>query len=135
MDFAELLTDPTLEKRGKWVKNQDAEFLIASSNSPKYQRALRRHAQTESATKVKNDPETQDRVLVEAMADAILLDWRGEVKLKGVDMPCNRENKIKLLQIAAFRHWVAEQMQDIANFQAEEDKAEDAEGKSPSTGS
>lgn len=129
MDFSTLKTDPLLEKQGVWKRMKDAEFLIGGQNSPKYQRGLRRHAANESATKVKNDPETQDRILIEAIADGILLDWRGNVELNGEKLTCTRENKIKILSIHAFRAWVSEQMQEIENFQAAEAKAEDDEGK------
>ena len=129
MDFSTLQTDPALEKMGVWKKMQDAEFLIGGSNSPKYQRGLRRHAANESANKIKNDPEAQDRILVEAMADGILLDWRGKVTLHGEELACTRENKIKLLLIHAFRNWVAEQMQEISNFQKAEEAIEDEDAK------
>lgn len=133
MDFSTLATDPLLEKKGVWKKHpqakDDSEFLIGGVNSPKYQRGLRRHAQHETANRIKNDPEVQDRILIEAIADGILLDWRGDVRFNGEPLPCTRENKIKLLSIHAFRAWVSEQMQEIENFQQAEEKAEDAEAK------
>lgn len=129
MDFATITTDKTLEKEGVWKTYEDAEFKIAGVNSPAYQRALRRHGATISASKIKNDPAVQDKILIEAMADGILLDWKGNVKMKGKNLPVTRDNKIVLLSIPVFRTWIAEQMQEIENFQSEKAAEEDAAAK------
>lgn len=129
MEFSTLKTEPTLEKEGVWKKYDDAEFRIAGVNSPAYQRALRRHGSGITSSKLKNDPAAQDKLLIEAMADAILQDWKGNVKMNGKQLPVTRENKIILLSIPTFRNWVAEQMQEIENFQAEKAAEEDAAAK------
>jgi hypothetical protein len=129
MEFSTLKTEPTLEKEGVWKKYDDAEFRIAGVNSPAYQRALRRHGSGITSSKLKNDPAAQDKLLIEAMADAILQDWKGNVKMNGKQLPVTRENKIILLSIPVFRNWVAEQMQEIENFQAEKAAEEDAAAK------
>jgi hypothetical protein len=128
MELNEITTDATLETEGVWRKFEDAEFRIAGSNSPRYQRSLRRHAQSATA-KLKTDPATQDRMLIEAMADTILIEWKGKVTLKGKQLAVTRENKVTLLSVPFFRNWVAEQMQDISNFRAAADAEEDADAK------
>lgn len=129
MEFSTLKTDATLETEGVWKTYDDASFKIAGVNSPKYQRALRRHAATATAGKIKNDPATQDKLLIEAMTDAILQEWKGNVKMNGKQLAVTRENKTILLSIPTFRNWVAEQMQEIENFQAEKAAEEDAAAK------
>ena len=129
MEFSTLKTEPTLEKEGVWKKYDDAEFRIAGVNSPAYQRALRRHGSGITSSKLKNDPAVQDKLLIEAMADAILQEWKGNVKMNGKNLAVTRENKIILLSIPIFRNWVAEQMQEIENFQAEKAAEEDAAAK------
>lgn len=129
MELDTIITDAALETEGVWRKFEDAEFRIAGSNSPRYQRALRRHGQTVNQSKLKHDIPTQEKLLIEAMADAILIDWRGNLTLKGKKLAPTRENKIVLLSIPAIRNWVADQMQDIANFRTEQDAAEDAASK------
>lgn len=129
MDFSTLKTEPALEKDGVWKKFDDAEFRISGVNSPAYQRALRRHGAAVTQSKLKNDPATQEKLLIEAMADSILQDWKGNVKMNGKNLPVTRENKIILLSIPTFRNWVAEQMQEIENFQAEKAAEEDAAAK------
>jgi hypothetical protein len=122
MDFSQLQTDPTAEKQGVWIALQDAEFLIAGANSIKYRKALAKHSQQEQAGLRKNDPEALDRVTVAAMADGILLDWRGNVLLEGKSIEYSRETARRLLGIAAFREWVAMQSNNLANFQAGEEE-------------
>lgn len=129
MDFSTITTDASLEKEGVWRPYEDAQFKIAGVNSPAYQRALRRHGANVAAAKMRKDPAVQDKILIESMADGILLDWKGSVEMNGKKLPVSRENKITLLSIPVFRNWIAEQMQEIENFQAEKAEEEDAAAK------
>lgn len=129
MELTTVTTAANLELEGVWRKFEDAEFLIAGANSPKWQRALRRHGASVSSSKLKNDIPTQENLVIQAMADAILLDWRGNVTMKAKKLAPTRENKIVILSIPTMRNWITDQMNDIANFQQEEAKAEDAEAK------
>lgn len=123
MDFTTLTTDPTAEVKGVWCKFEDAEFLIASSNSTKYRRALGRRGKSEAGGLRRADPTALDRVTIEAMADGILLDWRGNVQWQGKELPYSRENSLLLLGIPPFREWVATQASDLSNFQTESEEA------------
>lgn len=129
MELNTVTTAAALELEGVWRRFEDAEFLIAGANSPKFQRALRRHGASVSANKLKHDIPTQEKLMIDSMADAILNDWRGNITLNGKKLAPTRENKITLLNIPAMRNWIADQMNDVANFQQEEAKAEDASAK------
>lgn len=136
MELNELLTDENLAAKGKWLKfGTDAELLIASSNSPKYKSAIRRHTANQPKHKLRTDGKLQDKIVAEAIADAILLDFRGITK-DGQPLQNTRENRLLLLTSAPVLEFVANEMENLANFQ-EEAAQEEAEtlGKQPSGGS
>lgn len=118
MELSDLRTDSSLEQEGVWRPFNGAEFKIASANSPKYLRAIRRHVATIPASKAK-DPAHLDPLIAKALAETVLLEWRGTVTDGGKQLVCNPENRLKLCQIRAFREWLATEASDLANFQAE----------------
>lgn len=118
MDLSDIRTDSALEQEGVWRPYMGAEFKIASANNPKYLRAIRRHVASIPASKAK-DPAHLDPLIAKALAETVLLEWRGEVKDAGKQLVCNAENKLKLCNIRAFREWLAAEASDLANFQTE----------------
>ena len=133
MDLSELMTDQTMEKEGVWFTHGDARFRIASENSPAYQRAIQRHTQTAGPMLVRSKPEEMTKVMIQSMADGILLEWEG-LTAGGEVVACHvgkgatkeqkeltRANKVKILSVPAMRNWISVCMQDLTRFQAEAD--------------
>ena len=59
------------------------------------------------------------------MADGLLIDWEN-ITEDGKDLKCTRENRIKVLTIAApIRDFLAEAAQDYTTFE-QEDEADDS---------
>ena len=132
------MTDQSLEKEGVWFEYGDAKFRIASENSPAYQRAIQRHTQACGPMLVRSKPEVMTKVMIGAMADAILLEWTG-VTMSGTVLECHvgkeatkeqkdvtKANKVKILEVPALRNWISNCMQDLTRFQTEGDTQQDA---------
>lgn len=119
MDIQKLTTgDGNLKKTGVWKTFQDAKFLIASSDTPAYRRALHKATKKRGA-KVRKDAQAIHEVAIEAMGEACLLDWQG-VTSGGEPHPATVENRIALLTASEeLRSFVAEEAQDLANFERE----------------
>lgn len=112
-------------EQGTWVQYEDAEFLIRSTHSKAYRRALTRHAKGKSNHRLTKDIEAAEDFAIAAMAEGILIDWKN-ITEKGKKLPCTLDNRIRVLKIAApIREFLAQQAQDIATFETE-DEQEDA---------
>lgn len=125
MNLREHTTDKNKSSKGVWKEFDGAQFLIAASNTPAYTRALSAATKRFPINKIRKDAALAAQAAREAMADAVLLDWKG-VNDGPNEVKCTRENKLALLEIEAFRDWLATEAQDVSNFQAEA-MAEDAE--------
>lgn len=120
MNLAALRTNETAEKQGVWLPFMGAEFLIASASAPAYKAALAKHSKDTSPHLLRANPAIGENIARRAMADAVLLDWRGEVKDGDVNLdPANREHRLLLLSVRPFAEWVAEQSTALQNFQDE----------------
>lgn len=120
MDIQTLTTDSDLED-GVWLnfEGEDASFLIASTNRPEYSRAMNRAVKRIGQHKITAKPELATDATIEAMADAVLLDWKG-LTANGVEFPCTRENRVKLLKSSrVLREWVSAESSNLTNFQRE----------------
>lgn len=134
MKLETLLTDEKQAAAGKWLKLDDAELLIASSNNHKYRAALRANSKGISKHKLKHDEKTQDTFYMGSLVDAIFLDFRG-IEFNGKPLANTRENRLLILKAKPVLDFVEEQMDNLANFQAEEAEAEaqDLEPQQPGT--
>jgi len=128
MDLNTYRANPDLEKKGVWRQLEDARFLIASSASPAYRTALT-NALRKLSPKERKDPAALERVTIDCMAKHALLSFEGLTD-NGQPMEPTPENRRKVLEVAAVREWVAEQCNDLTNFQEERDAADMAESKS-----
>lgn len=124
MDLKDHKTDKTKSAAGVWLTYDGAQFKLAATGTPEYTRAMAKAARKHPTHKVRKDAALAANIAREALADAVVLDWKG-VTDQGKEVPCTRENKLALLDIEAFREWVSTEAQDVANFQAEA-LAEDA---------
>lgn len=133
MDISKHIID-TKKSEGVWIPfpfsddgdgEKPAEFLIAyAGTSKKYKKALTAKSGRHSAAMIRANPDLAETIAREAMADGVLLDWKG--LRNGADpLPCTRENKLKVLGIPEMQEWIWNQANDAALFRTEA-RAEDA---------
>lgn len=118
--FAAYATDDTKEKDGIWVEIGDSEFLIARAGNPNYVKKLSRSFERNQKFLERKDEAAEklsEKLLVEVIADTILLDWKN-VQFKGEEFPHNRDNAIALLNIKDFRKQVMQHADDFAAYKA-----------------
>lgn len=122
MDFdADLTTVDT----GVWRDFDGSSFLIAHMSTIRFQRSLSRYQQPhrrkiESGTL---DPQVSKEITCKAMAEGVLLDWRGVGSKKSgeSDVPYSVEAGYKaLMGNAEFRDFVSFTAMDLANFRQDE---------------
>lgn len=131
MDLKSYATDEQLEEEGRWIPLEDGEFLIAASGNPQHKKLIAKLARTKYAQALRQQNVREiEKMNVEAMAGAILLDWRGNVNVDGKPVTYSKEAALALLKFSQFREWVATQSTTVANFQAEEEAADRADLKS-----
>lgn len=125
MDLNELRIDDTLGSEGVWIPyGEDVEFLIASAESPAYKKAVAKHTKRKNPRKVRNDAATMDAILIESMAEALLLNFKG-ITDGGKPLKNTLENRKKVLGTSAeLRNYIASEAQDVANFQQEGESAD-----------
>jgi len=112
-------------EEGIWVEFEDARFLIRSTHSKAYRKAIQKAAKGKSNHRLTRDLDVAENFGIEAMADGLLLDWEN-VTENGTPLECTRENRVRMLKLAPpIREFLAAQAQDYANFEmeAEEDDA------------
>jgi hypothetical protein len=129
LDLAKFETDPDKIK-GVWFKYQDddadeeddrpVEFLIAYWERPAFFNATGRLQEQSrfSAKQQKAKPGLRHYMMVETIADSVLMDWKN-VEHNGVAIPATRENKIVLLSSQRVRSWIQEKSEDLAHYRKE----------------
>ena len=133
MDLKDLATDPTLTQEGVWRSfSDDCQFLIGSTSSPAYRKAMARLADQADVRKAahKKDPVKLDHLTRKIVAQHLLLSWKGDVRLGGEPLEHSQENAERLLEIYAFRQWVEAEAGNLANFQKLEEEEATATLKS-----
>lgn len=108
---------------GVWKKYEGSEFLIAHISNMKFQRALSRLQQPHRRKLQEGtlDPKVNQSIVCEAMAEGVLLGWRGVKTSKGDDVAFSKENALSVLKRdPGFRDWVTEVSTQMANFREEE---------------
>jgi len=125
MDLSELQTDQKAALEGSWIQYDDAKFLIRHTNTKEYRKAIQRAGKGKAPSQLRKSVEAQTKFGIEVIVNAVLLDWQGLTK-DGKDYPFNKENAIELLTLSeALRNFIAEEAQEVSNFQRE-GEADDA---------
>lgn len=131
MELKSYASDEAKKKEGVWVEFDDARFLIRSTDTSGYRRAVDAAARKRNPAKLRKDIETQTQVGIEAVAKGILLDWEG-VNDDGNPVECTTENKLAVLTaVPALKDFLATEAGDLSNFATEgvvEDAADFREG-------
>lgn len=127
MDFKKNYgTDPVLENEGKWVTlGEEASVKVARIGN-KANRALLKKLLAPHKIAIRNEKLSDDiweKITIEAMAETILLDWKG-FKDDGKLVPYSRENAIKYLtEYKDFREQISGLSNELALFQTESEAA------------
>lgn len=119
-------TDKALEENGVWQDIGDgASVLVArmgnSRNVLELKRLTAPHKRQIQLGKL--DDEIWKKINIEAIADSILLDWKG-VEINGKELPYSKPNAIQVLtDYADFRDVISTLANDMANYQNQEKEA------------
>ena len=119
---------------GAWAEFEGSKFLVAHITNLKFQRALARLQQPyrrkiEAGTM---DPKVSKDLMCQAMAEALVLNWKDVVDDSGTVVDYSSEGCYKaLLNNPQFREFVATFAAELDNFREEE--VEEA-GKSSAIG-
>lgn len=120
--FDDFATDAALETGGAMVPYKgDVKFLIAREQNDNFGTAITKVMTDNEVALQADTPEAKalgDRLLLEVMADTILLGWEGSVVYQKQPLPYSRENAIKLLGHADFRAWVRRQSANREHYKA-----------------
>jgi hypothetical protein len=128
MKISTFATDLDLEENGVWVDIGDGGMLlIARLGNPHHQAAIRRISKPHKAL-IRNktiNEELSDELLLKAMAEAILLDWKGLEDDKGKTIKYSKGAAYDLLRdLRDFRNLVTELANEQVSFRREEVAAE-----------
>lgn len=129
MNIQDFAGDKALEENGTWVPFDDARFLIGSHMNQRHRKALARLAKKNQKAMRTNDEAAIEELTIEAMAEGLVLGWEG-VKNGTEAFPHTKENAIALLKIRTFRDFVANESQNLRNFQVALEESAKAELKS-----
>ena len=117
--------DEDLKKvdEGVWMDFEGSKFLIAHISNMKFQRALSR-LQQPHRRKIEQgsiDPNLNKRIVAEAMAEGVLLDWKN-VGSVGGETPAYtpKLGMTALMKSVEFRDWVSEIATNMSNYRDEE---------------
>lgn len=118
--FTEYAANETLENEGTWTELGDAKLLIARAGNKKYIRKLSRAVDRSKKLLDRKDDAADalsDKIMIDVMAETILLGWEG-VTFKGEVLPYSVENAKMLLELKDFRKQVMELADDFESFKA-----------------
>lgn len=122
MDINRFRTNKEWELNGVWVDLGDgAQVKVARHGNPNHKRVVRELLKPYKQ-QVRNETlsdEIAERIQKDALIECLLLDWRG-IELDGEELPFNRENVAKALQIEDFYNDVRFLTESFATFQSEE---------------
>lgn len=124
MKISSFATDLDLEENGVWVDIGDGgSLLIARLGNPRYTKAVREISKPHKAL-IRNktiSEDLSDELLLKAMAQAILLDWKGIEDDKGKEIKYSKDAAFQLLKdLRDFRNLVTEICQEQAAFRRDE---------------
>lgn len=126
MDLSTFKTDKTKETEGTWfdVDADGTAVLVARSGNKKYNKLLEKLVKPHRhALRSRNVPdELIEKLMAEAMAGTILLDWKG-FTLEGKDLPYSQSTAKEMLQAYPdFRKMIDEFSNDINSFKEVDDE-------------
>ena len=114
--------NPEAEKDGVWVEyGKGVSFKIAYGQNRKFRNRASFYYKKHSKLLDMDTDASRDKmeeITVQVMAETVLTDWRGAVKLQGETLEYSVANAKRLLAVEKFRDWVSSQANDMAKFKA-----------------
>ncbi|HWM89404.1 MAG TPA: hypothetical protein VN493_01410 [Thermoanaerobaculia bacterium] len=124
MDISKFQTNKSAEEEGIWVDvdGNGTKVKVARINNARYKKFFQKITKPYKR-QIRNGTlaeELAEKLLVDALANTILLDWKGFTK-GGEDFPYSVDNARSFLQESAdFRDFVSDAANEMENFRAEE---------------
>ena len=124
MDISKFQTNKSAEEEGIWVDvdGNGTRVKVARINNARYKKYFQKITKPYKR-QIRNGTlaeELAEKLLVDALANTILLDWKGFTK-GGEDFPYSTDNARSFLQESAdFRDFVSDAANEMENFRAEE---------------
>lgn len=124
MDISKFQTNKSAEEEGIWVDvdGNGTKIKVARINNTRYKKYFQKITKPYKR-QIRNGTlaeELAEKLLVDALANTILLDWKGFTR-GGEDYPYNIDNARAFLQESAdFRDFVSDAANEMENFRAEE---------------
>ena len=128
--FSTFATDEVAEAEGRWFPlSKTAKVLVARTGNANYIKALRQRMKDNQIDSEDNSEENEKLVtslIVETMAETILLGWKG-LEYKGKVMEYSKANAVTLLEVKDFRKRIGDIADKAESFRLkEEDEAGNA---------
>lgn len=98
------------EQSGVWVEYEGTEvsFLIARMNNPRYTEKIRKATKVGRGMRFRKAEDVTDKLVLEAVAETILLDWKGLEDESGKPIPFSTSAAMEILSDPQYR--------DVYNF-------------------
>lgn len=118
-DINSFRTDKEAKASGVWIDfGGDAEFLIASFDTPAFTEAFRKAIKPYTDLSQDVPEEDQTAIMCACMAQHVVLDWKG-VYDGDNELPYNLENAIRVLtELEPIRERVLTESRKLSNFRA-----------------
>lgn len=137
--FYDLALDEKDSKEGKWFEYRPGfKFLIANADTREFRLTAAKGWKTYmEGQKAKGQPDTltayseedQSKIAMEvtinAVVEALLLGWEGQIPFKGQKLEYSKENAKQLLSVESFRGWVDKISNEPSNFRVARPTEED----------
>ncbi|HBL31851.1 MAG TPA: hypothetical protein DD490_33935 [Acidobacteria bacterium] len=124
MDISKFQTNKAAEEDGVWVDvdGNGTKIKVARINNPRYKKHFQKITKPYKR-QIRNGTLSEDlaeKLLVDALASTILLDWKGFTK-GGEPFPYSVDNARQFLgESADFRDFVSDAANEMENYRAEE---------------
>jgi hypothetical protein len=124
MDISKFQTNKSAEEDGIWVDvdGNGTKVKVARINNARYKKYFQKITKPYKR-QIRNGTlaeELAEKLLVDALANTILLDWKGFTR-SGEDFPYSVDNARSFLQESAdFRDFVSDAANEMENYRAEE---------------
>lgn len=119
-------TDKSKEQEGVWIEmGEGGAIKVARMGNPSYSKKFQKLTKPykQAIRRETLSDEIAERILVDSMAEHILLDWKGIEDENGNEIPYSLETAKKLLSdLKDFRNYISEMATSIENFKEEEDE-------------
>lgn len=126
--FSSFATDEVAESEGRWFPlSKTAKVLVARAGNPNYLKALRQKMRDNQIDHEDTSDENEKLVtslIVETLAETVLLGWSGDIKFQGKALEYNFDNAVKALSVKGFRKKISDIADKAESFRIKEEEAQ-----------